>query len=206
MQDSPHLSKHDLILASASTIRFDMLTAAGVPVVRQPAAIDEDTIRDGLLATGETARNIADALAEAKALKSNLKSPTNLTLGADQVLSFEGRLFSKPVDLDDARDHLKQLRAKTHTLFSAAVVAEDGRPVFRTVKSVKLTMRPFSDEFLETYLATEGDTLLDCVGAYRLEGFGAQLFSRVDGDYFTVLGLPLFDILEYLRTRGLIST
>lgn len=195
-----------VILASQSAARAQMLAAAGLDVTPVAAAVDEDAIKRGMEAEGHPPRDIADALAETKALKISRKHPEALVLGADQVLVCEGRMFDKPGSLAAARAQLEALRGKPHELLSAAVIAEGGRPVWRHIGRVRLRMRPFSDAFLDDYLAAEGDQLCASVGAYRLEGPGVQLFSSVEGDYFTVLGLPLLQTLDYLRIRGALTT
>ena len=157
-----------------------------------------------MLAEGAPARDIADALAELKAQRVAMRRPDRLVLGADQVLVCDGRLFDKPADLAEARTQLAQLRGKRHHLLSAAVVFEDMRPVWRHVGRADLTMRAFSDAFLDRYLEEEGEAVLASVGAYRLEDGGAQLFSRVEGDLFTIMGLPLLELLTFLRTREVV--
>ncbi len=195
-----------LVLASASRARAQMLQAAGVEVEILPARVDEESVKASLSAEGASPREIADKLAELKAMRVGAKlvetSPQTLVLGADQVLVFEDRIFDKPRDRAEAAEHLRALRGKTHQLLSAAVIVADGRPAWRHVGRAQLMMRPFSDKFLDDYLDRLGDTVLETVGCYHLEGLGAQLFSRVQGDYFTVLGLPLLEILGFLRARG----
>ena len=181
-----------------------MLRAAGIPFEAVPAAIDEAAVKQAMLAEAAPPRDIADALAEFKARRVAGRLPGALVLGADQVLACEGRLFDKPVDLVEAGVHLAALRGRTHDLYAAAVVFEEARPVWRHVGRAQLTMRAFSDTFLDAYLTEHGDRLLDTVGGYRLEDGGAQLFSRVQGDLFTILGLPLLELLGFLRTRGVV--
>jgi len=190
-----------LVLASASPARAAMLAAAGVDAEVMPARIDEAAIKQAMLAEGAGPRDLADKLAEMKALRISARHPGRLVLGADQVLVHDGRVFDKAQGLTEARAHLATLRGQTHRLLSAAVVALDGQPVWRHVGVARLTMRPFSDTFLDAYLESIGELALHSVGCYHLEGPGAQLFSRVDGDYFTVLGLPLLELLGFLRAR-----
>lgn len=196
-----------LVLASLSSARRVMLEAAGVPFVVQAANVDEGAIRAALLQRGDQARNIADALAEAKAIKVSGRRPGEIVLGADQLLvTADGAVLDKPGSRARAEEQLRLLRGSEHQLISAAVVAQDGRAVWRAVDSARLTMRAFSDEFLTDYLDREADAVLDLVGAYRLEGRGVQLFSRVVGDYSTILGVPLLPVLGFLRDRGIIGT
>ena len=194
----------DLVLASASPARAAMLSAAGIAHEVQPARIDEAAVKAAMIAEGAPPRDIADKLAEMKALRISRRLSARLVLAADQVLVQGDRIFDKPADINEARAHLVALRGKPHQLLSAAVVAIDGAPVWRHVGSARLTMRPFSDTFLDAYLAQIGDLALTSVGCYHLEGQGAQLFARVQGDYFTILGLPLLELLGFLRARGVL--
>lgn len=192
-----------LILASGSTIRAEMLRSAGVELETQIARVDEDAIKASMLAENARPRDIADTLAEMKARRVAMKHPEALVLGADQVLVCDGQPYDKPKTIEDARAQLKSLRGKAHELLSAAVVFEDGQPVWRYIGRAQLMMRDFSDEFLDEYISAQGDDILTSVGAYKLEGAGSQLFNRVQGDYFSVLGLPLLETLEFLRSRGI---
>ena len=193
-----------IFLASASEIRLQLLRAAGIPVEACPARIDEDTIRAAMLAEGATPRDLADTLAEMKARKMAEKNPAALILGCDQVLEMNRRLFAKPESVDDARDQLRTMRCQTHRLLSAAVLFENGEPVWRHVGEARLTMRAFSDAYLDDYLARNWPSIRHAVGCYKLEEEGIRLFSAVEGDHFTILGLPLLPLLSYLATRGLI--
>ncbi|MDO6727097.1 MAG: Maf family protein [Cognatishimia sp.] len=191
-----------IILASGSKIRADLLRNANVPFEVMTAPVDEELIRESLEAEGTSPRDIADSLAEAKAQRVSAKLPGALVLGCDQVLDFEREVFSKPKDQDDAIAQLMRLRNNRHTLLSAAVIYENGKPVWRHVGMVRLLMRDFSDAFLKDYVNRNWDSIRHTVGCYQLEGEGVRLFTRVDGDYFTVLGMPLLEILAYLTLRG----
>jgi septum formation protein len=194
----------DVILASKSAARRAVLTGAGVPFEVVVAGVDEDAVKTSMLAQGATPRDVADALAEIKAVKVSASRP-GLVIGSDQTLEFEGRLYDKAETIEAARERLQALRGKPHQLHSAVVVAREGAPIWREVVSATLTMRDFSDAFLESYLAGEGEQALGSVGCYRLEGPGAQLFSAIEGDYFTILGLPLMGLLDLLRRHGVLS-
>ena len=194
-----------IILASASEIRRHLFAQAGVALRALPARIDEEAIRAALEAEDATPRDIADALAEFKARKMSEKHPDALVIGCDQVLDLGGSVLSKPKDTADAADQLRRLRGKPHKLLSAVVIYEQGKPVWRHVGQVRLTMRPFSDDYLQDYLARNWDSVRDAVGCYKLEEEGVRLFSRIDGDYFTVLGLPLVETLGYLTSQGILD-
>lgn len=183
-----------------------MLDAAGIAAEISPADIDETKIRDGLLAENPATPHarIALTLAEEKAKTISAKMAGALVIGADQVLSFQGRLLEKPKDIDAARDALRALRGKTHTLHSAVTLAEDGETVWRDVAEAHLTMRAFSDAALETYLARAGDAVLTSVGAYQIEGPAIQLFAAVEGDHATILGMPLLPLVTELLRRGVL--
>lgn len=194
-----------VILASKSAARRAVLDGAGVPYEVLVAGVDEDAVKTGLLAEGATPRDVADALAEIKALKVS-RGRSDFVIGADQTLDLDGQLYDKAPDLDAARERLKTLRGKTHKLHSAVVVAREGQPIWREVVTARLTMRDFSDDFLEDYLKVEGAASLGSVGCYRLEGPGAQLFSRIEGDYFAILGLPLMGLLDMFRRHGVLAS
>jgi septum formation protein len=193
-----------LILASRSPTRRAVLEGAGVPFEAVGSGVDEDAAKVGLAAKRATPRQVAEALAEDKALAVSVSRP-ELVVGADQTLEFQGRLYDKVETLEDARARLKTLRGKPHQLHSAVVVAQGGAVVWRETQSATLRMRDFSDDFLESYLAAEGEAALDSVGCYRLEGIGVQLFSKIEGDYFAILGLPMMGLLDLLRRRGVLS-
>ena len=193
-----------LILASTSEARAAMLRASGVDVEIVPAHVDEDAIKQAFRAEGVPPRDLADALAEAKARRVAASRPGALVLGADQVLVVDGTTLDKPKDRAEAREQLLALRGRSHDLLSAAVIAENGDPVWRHVGAARLTVRPFGEEFLDRYLDAEGDAVLSTVGGYRVEGRGAQLFSRLSGDYFSILGLPLLEVLGFLRARRML--
>lgn len=194
-----------IILASQSPARRAMLNAAGVGHDAAPANIDEDGVTAALGAEAASPDHIADALAELKAIKVSRHYPEMLVLGADTVIvTADGELLAKPETPERAGVQLRRLSGTTHRLISAAVIAENGRPIWRAAATAKLTMRRLSDDFITQYLAAEGEPVLQCVGTYRIEGLGAQLFSRIDGDQFTIRGLPLLAVLDYLRVRGII--
>lgn len=191
-----------LILASKSAARRAMLSDAGVPFVVQVADVDEDALKT----PGVDPVELAVELARAKALAVSRHDVDAWVLGADQTLAFDGGLVSKAATLAAARERLSAMRGRTHQLHSGAALARNGQVVWSGVDTVEMKMRDFSDAFLDAYLAAEGEALLSCVGSYRLEGLGAQLFEAVEGDYFTVLGLPLWPVLAELRRAGVIAS
>ncbi|WP_312220101.1 nucleoside triphosphate pyrophosphatase [Brevundimonas sp.] len=191
-----------LILASRSAARRAMLSDAGVPFVVQVADVDEDALKT----PGVDPVELAVELARAKALAVSRHDADAWVLGADQTLAFDGGLVSKAATLGAARERLSAMRGRTHQLHSGAALARNGQVVWSGVDTVEMKMRDFSDAFLDAYLAAEGEALLSCVGSYRLEGLGAQLFEAVEGDYFTVLGLPLWPVLAELRRAGVIAS
>ncbi len=191
-----------LILASGSAARQAMLRDAGVPFAALVADVDEDALKR----PGVDAAALAVELAVAKALAVSRHDDEAWILGADQTLAFDGGLVSKARSLDEARARLQAMRGQDHQLHSGAALARNGQVVWSGVDTARMRMREFSDGFLDDYLAAEGEALLACVGSYRLEGMGAQLFEAVDGDHFTVLGLPLWPVLAELRRAGVIAT
>lgn len=191
-----------LILASKSAARRAMLTDAGVPFAVQVADVDEDALKT----PGVDPVELAVELAQAKALAVSRHDADAWVLGADQTLSFEGGLVSKAPTLQAARERLSAMRGRSHQLHSGAALARNGQVVWSGVDTVEMKVRDFSDAFLDAYLAAEGEGLLACVGSYRLEGLGSQLFEAVEGDYFTVLGLPLWPVLAELRRAGVIAS
>lgn len=198
------MSGERLILASRSAARRAMLENAGVAFEARAADVDEAAIKAASTDLDPVA--LAVRLAEAKALAVSRDDPDAWVLGSDQTLAFDGGLVSKAASLEAARDRLKAMRGRTHTLHSGAALATKGQVVWSGADTARMKMRDVSDAFLETYLAAEGEALLSCVGAYRLEGMGSQLFEAVEGDFFTVLGLPLWPVLAELRRAGVIAS
>ena len=192
-----------LILASGSAIRRQILDGAGLDyeVITRP--VDEAAIKEAMLAENARLRDIADALAEAKAMRVS-RQEAGLVIGADQIMVMDDTLFDKPNSLEDARERLISMRGKKHELIGAVVICENGAPVWRHMCKTKLWVRDFSDAFLDWYIETEGQALMKSVGAYRFEGPGSQLFEKVEGDFFAILGLDLLPVLDYLRTRGVV--
>jgi len=192
-----------LILASQSASRRAMLSAAGVPFDAVAPGVDEDAAKAAL--ADLSPRDLADALAELKAVKLAARHPGRLVLGSDSLVALaDGRRLDKPETREQAAEHLRAMSGGTHDLWSAAVIAEDGRPVWRHVARARLHVRPLSSAFVEAYLAAEWPAIAGCAGAFRIEGPGVQLFDRIEGDHFTVLGMPLLPVLGFLRTRGVL--
>ena len=194
-----------VLLASTSASRIALLKAAGVSFETRSPGVDEDAAKAALLGEGASPRDVADALAELKALR-GARGFSGLVIGADQTLELDGALVDKAATLDEARSRLIAMRGKAHKLHAGVVVARDGAPIWREVKTATLWMRPFSDSFLDGYLARHGEGILSSVGCYRLEDEGVQLFTRIEGDYFTILGLPLLGLLDLLRLHGALAT
>jgi septum formation protein len=194
-----------IVLASTSATRRAMLIAAGVAFEAVSPRIDEEAAKQSLRASGLDARNLADALSELKAMRVGQNRPSDIVIGCDQTLALDdGTTLDKPGD--DVADQLAALSGRTHRLFSAAVVTEQGRVVWRHIEFAKLTMRPLSDAFIADYVAREGAAVTGCVGGYRIEGIGAQLFSKIEGSHFAILGLPLLPLLDWLRIRGVLAS
>lgn len=194
----------EIILASGSKIRATLLENAGVNFRVQTSRVDEDAFKESMRAEGMSPMDQADYLAQMKSEKVSSQAK-GLVLGADQMLSLEGRGFDKPKSRDEAFERLKEFSGKTHYLECAAVISENGEAVWRYVARPRLTMRKLSEEYINTYLDQIGDAAFESVGAYQLEGLGVQLFSSIEGDYFSILGLPLLQILDYLRERSVIA-
>ncbi len=196
------VSGERLILASRSAARRAMLSGAGVPFEAEDAGVDEDAIKAAL--SNHAPTDLALELAQAKALAVSERDKDAWVLGSDQILAFDGGRVSKAKSLPEARTRLSAMRGRTHDLHSAVALARGGSIVWAGIDTARMTMRDFSDRFLDAYLVAEGEGLLASVGSYRLEGMGAQLFERVEGDYFTVLGMPLWPVLTELRRAGVI--
>jgi septum formation protein len=196
-----------LVLASQSASRRAMLDAAGVPFSATAPGVDEDAAKAGLRAQGVAPRDFADALAELKALRVSQREPDALALGSDSLMVLaDGSILDKPTSRAEAAEHLRAMSGGRHSIISAAVIAEQGRPVWRHVDRTILHVRPLSEAFLEHYLDAEWPDIAGCAGCFRIEGLGAQLFARIDGSQFTVLGMPLLPVLDYLRVREVLTS
>jgi len=194
-----------LVLASASRSRQDMLNKAGVACAIDPAHIDEDQVKKTMTAAGAGPAQISERLAIDKAMAISPNHPGKIILGADQLLVCDGKIFDKPSDMQQARDHLRFFRGKTHQLLTSYALVQDRKILVTETLSPRLTMRDFSEDFLENYLEQSGEHILSSVGCYLMEGLGSQLFSHIDGDYFTILGLPLINLLEKLRKLNILA-
>ena len=196
---------HSLILASTSKIRATLMANSGLEFDAIGADVDERTIEEPLIKANFLPEDIASVLAEAKALDVSERYPGAYVVGADQILAFQGRRWTKPETMDQARTNLLEFRGETHDLHAAIVCARNGETLLRHVSTARLTMRNFSAQFLGRYLASTGDKVLTSVGAYQLESEGIQLFEKIEGDYFTILGLPMLPLLAFLRREGVID-
>ena len=195
-----------IVLASQSASRRALLSAAQVPFEALSPGVDEEAAKEALRADGLDARALADALAELKALKVSRRVPGGLVLGCDQTLSLDdGSMIDKAVDRADAARILRLLSGRVHHLHSAAVIVLNGEPIWRHVERVRMTVRPLSDAFIDAYLESDWEECRWCVGCYRIEGPGAQLFSKVEGSQFAIQGLPLLPLLDFLRVRGVLA-
>ncbi|PZQ97688.1 MAG: septum formation protein Maf [Cereibacter sphaeroides] len=194
-----------IVLASASQTRAALFSAAGIEAALHPARVDEEAIRHALAAEGANPRDIADTLAEMKARKISERRPDAVVIGCDQVLEFDGRALGKAESPDAGRAQLQALRGKTHMLHSAVVLYDQAQPVWRHIGEVRLTMRAFSDAWLDAYLARNWESARHCVGTYMIEGEGLRLFSRIEGDHFSILGIPMLPLVNYLADRGFIA-
>jgi septum formation protein len=195
-----------LVLASGSASRKALLTAAGVSFLIDPADLDEEALMTGLRARGVDAAGIASELARQKALAVSRRHPGKIVLGGDSVIAFEAEFLSKCASLKDARVLLGRLSGHSHLLVSAAALARDGALLWTHASPCRMTMRELSPQFLDDYLLREGEAILSSVGCYHFEGRGAQLFAKVEGDYFSVLGLPLLEVLAALRKEGALAS
>jgi len=199
-------SQRPLILASASAIRVSLLERAGLTFAVTPGRIDEEAVRASLSAEGASAHDLADTLAELKARKVSDREPGPLVIGADQILECDGTLYSKPENPKAARDQLAVLAGRTHRLHSAAVVCQGGSPIWRHVGTVRMTMHDLSPGYIDDYVTRNWDSIRHAVGCYKIEEEGVRLFSRIEGDFFHILGLPLIELLTWLRIRGDIAS
>jgi len=206
-QDHPQImpTSPQIILASQSAIRQKILRDAGVIFKALPARVDEETVLLSLQAENASPRDIADTLAELKAEKIARKYPEAVVLGSDQILSFQGKLLTKPETPEIAREHISAFSGGTHSLISAAVIYFDGKPVWRNIAIAKMTVRNLSEDYIGAYVDRNWSEIQYCAGAYQIESEGARLFSRIDGSYHAVLGLPLLPVLGYLTQRGWIE-
>ena len=194
-----------LILASASPSRAKLLEQAGIDVLIEPASVDENAVKGALRDDGSNVDNTVEALAELKALQVTKRHPGAFIIGADQILACGGIWFDKPTSLNNAREQLLDLQGKTHELITGACVVRDGERLWHHVEKARLTMLSFSEAFLDEYLGALGQDACLSVGAYQMEGLGAQLFARTEGDFFSILGLPLLPLFDFLRNNGMLA-
>lgn len=193
-----------VILASGSEARAKMLANAGVVFELDPASVDEAAVKSAMKISGANCAEAAEALAATKAQQVSRRHPGSLVIGADQMLLFDDAWLDKPASIADARRQLKKLRGSKHELVSAVCVVNDGIVIWHHVDRARMTVRPFSEAFLEQYLEKMGEGIFATVGGYAVEGIGAQLFSGIEGDYFTILGMPLLPLLDFLRGHGVL--
>ena len=198
--------KQKIILASESSARKNLLQQAGVDFKCVAARIDEDAIKNSLQSEGAKPNEIVDTLAEYKALRVANNFPNDIVIGSDQILVCNNVILSKARTFDEAKKTLNLLKGKSHQLLSAAVIYENNKPVWRTVSRAQLFMRDFSDNYLDEYISTSNENILSSVGCYLLEDKGIGLFNRIQGDYFTILGFPLLEVLNFLRTREILKS
>jgi len=195
----------NIVLASGSGIRRQMLENAGLSITVKPARIDEDAIKASLTSEGASPHDVADALAEFKAQKVATTDPAAWVIGCDQMLDLKGAVLSKPVTPDEAQEQLRALSGQTHRLLSAAVIYHEGQPVWRHVGQVRLTMRQLGNRYIEEYVARNWESIRYSVGGYKIEEEGVRLMSRIEGEYFNILGLPLLELLSFLTLREVIE-
>lgn len=194
----------EVVLASGSRPRARMLANAGVPFTASAASVDEEAIKASMQATGADVADVAELLAATKAQQVSRNHENSLVIGADQMLACDGEWFDKPANPLAARNQMEKLRGRTHELISAVCVVRDGDVLWHHIERARITMRPFSDAFTDQYIDKMGENISATVGGYELEGLGAQMFSRIEGDYFTILGMPLLPLLDFLRGHGVI--
>lgn len=202
------MMRHKLILASGSKIRATILTNAGIDFAAQPTQTDEAAIKNAGLAAGDSMETIVTRLAHAKAsaiAPASEIAPEPLVLGSDQILIFDGALYDKPADMDEAKERLRAMQGKTHTLMNATTLLKEKQPVYAGISTADLTIRSLTDMEIDQYFDDVGEGVLSSVGAYHLEGKGARLFEKIEGDYFTILGLPLTPLLPIFRDHGVIA-
>ena len=195
------MTRNKIILASGSAARKSMLRNAGISFEIVPANIDERVLMDSLEQENHSIAYITEQLAVAKAEHIAAQNPGSIVIGSDQTLEFEGRILSKSATIDEGKAVLRELAGKTHRLYSSVCVVREGTEIFRHTDYADLTMHDFDDAFLEAYAAKDPDALTSCVGGYKIEGAGAWLFERIDGDYYTIMGMPLLPLLAFLRTE-----
>lgn len=205
MSDSLWLSDSPLLLASGSVTRRHMLDAAGIPTDVCPAEIDERSVDDEARQNGASAMAVAALLARAKAMDVSARNPGRLVLGADQTLECGGKQFDKPANLQEGREHLRAFSGREHFLHSAAALVKDGELIVEVTTSAGLSMRTLSEAFIDVYVDAAGPRVMSSVGGYQLEGLGSQLFERISGDHFTILGLPLLPLMAHLRALGFLA-